>query len=178
MPIAINPTGIDFGQTQLNAWALGHDFFDVSRYPKASCEGRFDAVSNKVPTQLLGELTLHGITRPMALNVNRLRCIAHPMLQREVRGADASGSLKREEFGLDAGKAYGFKMEMNLRLQVQAIAAPCATQLARNSMNRLPIGVIQQSETKTPQSAARESQGQETNEAQGGLRASEQENRL
>ena len=28
----------------------------------------------------------------------------------------------RDEFGLDAGKAYGFKMDVNLRIQAEAVA--------------------------------------------------------
>lgn len=38
-------------------------------------------------------------------------------------GADAVGTFKRDEFGLDAGKDYGFKMDVALRIQVEAVAA-------------------------------------------------------
>jgi polyisoprenoid-binding protein YceI len=44
------------------------------------------------------------------------------MLKREVCGADAQGTFNREEFGLTAGKDYGFKMNVDLRIQVEAIA--------------------------------------------------------
>jgi polyisoprenoid-binding protein YceI len=122
--IAIDPAGIDFGQKQLNAWALGKDFFDVEKHPKASYKGRFEGATNGgVPTQIVGELTLRGVTRPMTLKINALKCVPHPMLKRELCGADASGSFNREAFGLDAGKAYGFKMDVDLRIQVEAVAA-------------------------------------------------------
>jgi polyisoprenoid-binding protein YceI len=45
------------------------------------------------------------------------------MLKRELCGADAMGVFKRDEFGLVAGKDYGFKMDVALRIQVEAIAA-------------------------------------------------------
>ncbi len=33
-----------------------------------------------------------------------------------------AGSFNREEFGLVAGKDWGFKMEVSLRIQVEALA--------------------------------------------------------
>jgi len=44
-------------------------------------------------------------------------------LQRDC-GADASGNFNRDDFGLSAGKDYGFKMNVDLRIQVEAIAEP------------------------------------------------------
>lgn len=120
--IAIDPASIDFGQDALNDWGRGEHFFDVAKFPKASFKGRFDGFANGAPTRLVGELTLHGVTRPMTLAINKLKCIPHPMLKRELCGADAAGSFKRDEFGLDAGKDYGFKMDVDLRIQVEAIA--------------------------------------------------------
>jgi polyisoprenoid-binding protein YceI len=121
--IAIDPRSIDFGQKQLNTWAAGKDFFAVARHPKAGFKGRFDGIANGVPTQVVGELTLHGVTRPMTLKIDSLKCVPHPMLKRELCGADATGSFDRGAFGLDAGKAYGFKMNVDLRIQVEAVAA-------------------------------------------------------
>lgn len=45
------------------------------------------------------------------------------MLKRELCGAHAYGSFKRDEFGLVAGKVYGFKMDVPLRIQAEAFAA-------------------------------------------------------
>ena len=36
--------------------------------------------------------------------------------------ADALATLQREEFGIDAGKAFGFDMAVTLRIQVEALA--------------------------------------------------------
>ncbi len=77
---------------------------------------------NGVPTKVSGELTLHGITRPVDLQLPLFKCIPHPMLKRELCGADAMATIKRDEFGLDAGKDYGFKMDVALRIQVEAVA--------------------------------------------------------
>ena len=37
---------------------------------------------------------------------------------------DAGGSFNRDDFGLGMGKEYGFKMSVDLRIQVEAIAQP------------------------------------------------------
>jgi polyisoprenoid-binding protein YceI len=81
-----------------------------------------------VPTRLAGELTLHGVTRPLVLQVDAFKCIPHPVFKRELCGADATGTFQRDAFGLDAGKDYGFSMDVDLRIQVEALrdAAPAA----------------------------------------------------
>ena len=113
---------IDFGLDPLNAWARGKDFFDVKKYPRAVFKGNLQSPVNGVPTQVVGELTLHGVTRPLTLTVHTLKCIQHPMLKRDYCGADASGTFNRDDFGLGVGKEYGFKMDVDLRIQAEAIA--------------------------------------------------------
>ena len=120
--IAIDLSSIDFGHDQLNRWARGADFFNVKKYPKATYKGSFDGAVNGVPTQVLGELTLHGISKPVALKINLLKCIPHPLFKRELCGADATATFNRDEFGLGVGKEYGFKMDVVLRIQVEALA--------------------------------------------------------
>ncbi|MFM9916974.1 MAG: YceI family protein [Rhizobacter sp.] len=115
---------VDFGMDALATWARGKDFFDVKKHPRAVFKGSLQSPVNGVPTQLVGELTLHGVTRPLTLTVHSLKCIQHPMLKRDYCGADASGSFNRDDFGLSAGKDYGFNMNVDLRIQVEAIAQP------------------------------------------------------
>lgn len=43
------------------------------------------------------------------------------MLKRELCGADVFATFNRDEFGLDAGKSYGYSMEVALRIQVEAL---------------------------------------------------------
>ncbi|KQY88587.1 YceI family protein [Pelomonas sp. Root1444] len=120
--VQMDLASIDFGLDAMNAWARGKDFFDVEKNPTASYKGRFDGAIGGVPGKLVGELTLNGKTRPVTLAVHQLKCIPHPLHKRELCGADASGSFNREDFGLAAGKDYGFKMDVQLRIQVEAIA--------------------------------------------------------
>ena len=120
--VAVELGSIDFGQKQLERWAVGPQFFDAKKHPKARYRGRLDAFVNGAPTQVVGTLTLRGVTRPLTLKLASFKCMPHPIFKRELCGADAQGSFKRDEFGLDAGKDYGFNMDVLLRIQVEALA--------------------------------------------------------
>ena len=121
--IAIDLSSIDFGQNQLNRWATSAQFFNVKKYPKASYKGKLDGFVDGVPSQVVGDLTLHGVTRPVVLKIDAFKCVPHPLFKRELCGADAGATFRRDEFGLDAGKDYGFRMDVMLRIQVEALQA-------------------------------------------------------
>jgi len=122
--IAMDLSSVDFGHDQLNKWAVGKDFFDVKRAGgKAQYRGKLAGFQNGAPTEVQGELTMHGVTQPVTLKLNSFKCIPHPMHKREVCGADAAATINREAFGLTAGKDYGFSMDVALRIQVEAVAA-------------------------------------------------------
>jgi polyisoprenoid-binding protein YceI len=121
--IVIDLASIDFGLPALNTWAKGKDFFNVKKSPRATYKGRLETFVDGSPTQLSGELTLNGQTHPVTLAIHRFKCVPHPMLKRELCGADASGTFNRDAFGLSAGKDYGFNMDVALRIQVEAVAA-------------------------------------------------------
>jgi polyisoprenoid-binding protein YceI len=121
--IAIDLSSIDFGEDLLNKWATGKDFFNVEKHGgTARYTGKLN-FANGDPTEVQGQLTLMGVTKPLTLKLNRFKCIQHPMLKRELCGADAAATFNREDFGLTAGKDYGFSMDVGLRIQVEAVAA-------------------------------------------------------
>jgi len=68
-------------------------------------------------------LSMHGATKPLTLQINSFKCIPHPMLKRELCGADALATLNRDDYGISAGKDWGFSMAVTLRIQVEAVAA-------------------------------------------------------
>jgi polyisoprenoid-binding protein YceI len=122
LEVTVDLDGIDFGLPIMNSWARGKDFFDVQKHPHAFYKGSFKVPTAGQPTPVLGELTLHGVTRPVELTLHSLKCIAHPLVKRDYCGADVLGRFMRDDFGLDMGKAYGFKMDVELRIQVEALA--------------------------------------------------------
>jgi polyisoprenoid-binding protein YceI len=120
--VTIDAASIDFGHDKMNEVAQSPDLFDVARYPQATYKGKFDGFANGVPARVVGNLTMHGVTKPVVLQINSFKCMPHPLFKRELCGADALTVLNREEFGMDAGKPWGFSMDVTLRIQVEAIA--------------------------------------------------------
>lgn len=96
---------------------------DVAKYPTAEYKGRLVEFANGAPTAVTGVLTLHGVSKPLTLTINSFKCIEHPMLKKQVCGADASGSFNRADFGVNYGQQYGFKQDVLLRIQVEGVKA-------------------------------------------------------
>jgi polyisoprenoid-binding protein YceI len=124
--VRIDVTSVDFGLEKLNTAARGKELFDSASHPQATYRGRLQAFADGKPGEVVGDFTLHGVTRPLTLKVLTFKCAPHPVFKREVCGADAEGSFQRDEFGMAAGKEYGFDMTVKLRIQVEAIAEPSA----------------------------------------------------
>lgn len=122
--VTVDTASVDYGLGALNEKAKGDELLDVAKYPQAIYKGKLAGFKNGAPTEVVGELTLHGVTKPLTLKIDSFKCMPHPMYKgREVCGADALATFNRADFGMDAGKSYGFKMEVNLRIQVEALQA-------------------------------------------------------
>ncbi len=120
--IVVDVASADFGLPALDKMAQGPELFEVAKYPRATFKGTLEGFANGAPTRAVGTLELHGKTNPVTLDIRKFKCIQHPMLKREVCGADIYATIDREQFGMDAGKAYGFSMAVDLRIQVEAVA--------------------------------------------------------
>ncbi len=119
--ITVDTSSIDFGQDKLNEHARGPDMFDVAKFPTATYKGKLVNFKNGAPTEVQGEFTLHGVTKPLTLKINQFLCKPNPMTKKEVCGADASATFNRKDYGLGFGEAYGFKMDVTLAIQVEAV---------------------------------------------------------
>jgi polyisoprenoid-binding protein YceI len=121
--ITVDMSSIDFGMAKMDEHAKSPDIFDVAKYPTAVYTGKFTKFDGATPTEAEGTLTLHGVTKPLALKINSFLCKPNPMTKKEVCGADATASFNRSDFGVNYGDAYGFKMGVKLLIQVEGSPA-------------------------------------------------------
>ena len=121
--ITIDASSIDFGMSKLSDHVKSDQMLDVAKFPTATYKGKLTKFKGDVPTEVDGELTLHGVTKPVTLTINSFKCIEHPMLKKQVCGADATGSFNRADFGVGFGQQMGFKMDVKLAIQVEAVKA-------------------------------------------------------
>ncbi|MES2070192.1 MAG: YceI family protein [Pseudomonadota bacterium] len=120
--IVIDTTSLDFGHAKMSDHAKSKDMFNVEQFPTATYKSTAVKFDGDTPVAVEGNLTLLGVTKPVTLTINKFKCIPHPMLKREVCGADASAQFKRTDFGLNYGTPF-FAPEVKLAIQVEALKA-------------------------------------------------------
>jgi len=117
--VTVDVSSIDFGMPKLNEHAKSAEIFDVAKYPTATYSGKFTKFNGDAPAEAQGTLTLHGVAKPVTLVINSFKCQPSPMTKKEVCGADASATFNRDDFGINFGDKYGFKMQTKLQIQVE-----------------------------------------------------------
>ena len=119
--VVMEMDSIDFGNDKMTKQAKSDNMFDVEEFPQAKYEGILINFQDGSPTKVEGELTLHGITKKVDLEIKAFKCKLHPFKLREVCGADIRGNIMRDDFGISYAKMMGFKMDVALRIGVEAI---------------------------------------------------------
>ena len=118
--VTIDLTSVDTGRDDLNDHLKTAEFFEVAKYPTATYKGKLTNFKDGAPTEVQGELSLHGVTKPVTLSIKSFKCMQHPMKKAEFCGADATATINREDFGIAWGKAFGFAMWVKLAIQIEA----------------------------------------------------------
>jgi polyisoprenoid-binding protein YceI len=117
--ITVDMNSIDFGHDDLNTHAKTPDIFDAAQYPTATYEGTLTNWVDGAPTAVNGELTMHGVTRPVTLEIRHFGCRSGRG-GGETCGADAYAEINRADFGVNFGEQMGMNMNVVLRIQVEA----------------------------------------------------------
>ena len=94
-------SSIDTKHEQRNGHLLSADFFDVEKYPELKFIGKSYKIEDG-EGKITGELTMHGITKPITLNVEFGGVVQDPYGQTKA-GFTVTGKLSRKEFGLSWG---------------------------------------------------------------------------
>lgn len=118
--VATHIASVHTGSAKLDQMLQSDQFFDTPKFPEATYKGTIKFEGGK-PVAVIGNLTMHGVTRPLTLAIDSFKCMPHPMLKREVCGVDAVGEFDRSDFGVDFGKAYGFSMQTKLLISAEAL---------------------------------------------------------
>jgi polyisoprenoid-binding protein YceI len=119
--ITIDATSVDFGLPKLNEHVKSAEMIDVAKFPTATYKGTLTRFKDGAPTEVQGQLTLHGVTKPVNLTINQFKCISDPFSKKERCGADASATFNRSDFGVNWGETHGFGQEVKLEIQVEAL---------------------------------------------------------
>jgi polyisoprenoid-binding protein YceI len=95
------------------------DFFDVKKFPTARFVSKKVTAAGKNKAKVEGDLTLHGVTKSVVLDVKINKKGTSIVTQKETVGFSATSQIKRSEFGIDYG-APGVSDEVKLVIEVEA----------------------------------------------------------
>ncbi|SER01642.1 Polyisoprenoid-binding protein YceI [Solimonas aquatica] len=115
----IEVASISTGVDKLNEHLKAPDFFDAAKFPTISFKGTQFKFEGDKPVEVTGELSMHGVTKPVTLKFTSFNCGQHPMMKIAVCGADLETTVKRSDFGI----SYAVPMvgdEVSILIEVEA----------------------------------------------------------
>ncbi len=76
------------------------EFFDVQKFPKATFKSKKVEKAGENKLKVTGDLTLRDVTKEVALDVTLLPEVQNPFSKQPARGAIATGTINRLDWGL------------------------------------------------------------------------------
>lgn len=79
------------------------DFFDAAKYPEITFKSTSLKKNGKDNYKLSGNLTMHGITKPVTMDLKYRGTTQNPMSKANTAGFQLEGVVKRSDFNIGAG---------------------------------------------------------------------------
>lgn len=124
MDVVVATASINPGTPRLLAILKGEDFFNVEKFPTMTYKSADLEFDGEHLVAVKGELTLLGVTHPVALKVTAFKCGAHPFNKRTMCGGEASATIKRSEFGMKYGIPAAASDEVRIVIPFEGIREP------------------------------------------------------
>ena|ERR1039457_6987988 len=123
--VTIDTNSINTNVQKRDTHLRSADFFDVARYPAMTFISRKVAKAGKDRLLITGDLTLHGVTREVVLDVEGPSQESKDPSGNIRRGATASTKINRKDFGLvynsvleTGGVAIGEEVTISLEIEM------------------------------------------------------------
>ena len=117
--VTIRTASIDSNHAERDKHLRGKDFLDVDRFPEATFVSTGFAENDGTTAVLTGDLTLHGVTRPVTIAVKHIGHGPDPWGGQR-RGFEGTTSLKLADFDIDYDLGPAAR-EVELFLSVEGI---------------------------------------------------------
>ena len=123
---SIDVSTINTGDPQRDAHLKSADFFDVEKYPTMTLKSTKVEPKGEAEYRVTGDLTIHGVTKPVALEVEGPSAPAKDPWGNTRIGLSATGKINRKDYGLNWNAALetgGFLVgeDVQITLDVQFI---------------------------------------------------------
>jgi polyisoprenoid-binding protein YceI len=102
--VTLDPATVDTGHAERDEHLRDEKgFFEVDKYPEMRFVSKSVTFDGDDEATVQGELTLHGVTRPVTLEFDDIVCKSNPMDDKKYScGFSAETEIKRSDFGMDA----------------------------------------------------------------------------
>lgn len=101
--VTVRPENILTGIPKLDTHLKSADFFDVANFPTATFVSNRIEMTGKDSAKVHGTLTLHGVSKPLILDVKLNRIAYIEQFKRKKAGFSATATIKRSDFGMSYG---------------------------------------------------------------------------
>jgi polyisoprenoid-binding protein YceI len=91
---------LDMGDATWKEHLLAARFFDAEKYPTMTFKSTKVESVGKDQLKVTGDLSLHGVTKPVVLDTKINKIGPHPMSRRAAAGFSATAKIKRSDFGI------------------------------------------------------------------------------
>jgi len=124
--VAIEATSVNTGHTQRDEHLRGPDFFDVAKYPTITFVSRKVIKADGDRLRVMGDLTIHGVTREITVDVEGPTPEVKDPGGNLRRGATATAKINRRDLGLTWNKVLdngGLVVgnEVNIYVEVELV---------------------------------------------------------
>jgi len=99
--ISIPMTSLHTGVSDFDDHLKSADFFDSEKFPEATFKSTQVEKVSDTALKVTGDLTLHGITKSVVLDVTVNKLGKHPISGKDAAGFDAKTMIKRSDFKVD-----------------------------------------------------------------------------
>jgi polyisoprenoid-binding protein YceI len=117
--VTIPMTDLSTGLPELDKHLKAKLFFDVEKFPTATFVSDTVDVTGKKTAKVHGVLTLHGVSKPIVLDVKFNQAAVNPISDKMAVGFSATAKLKRSDFGITA-YLPGLSDEVTLNIEAEA----------------------------------------------------------
>jgi polyisoprenoid-binding protein YceI len=112
-----------FDAARLDAVVKGDKYFNVEKFPSITFKSNDVKFDGDRVVAVAGELTMLGVTKPVALTVTDFACVSNPFNKKPMCGGEATATIKRSDWGMTAGLPYAPADEVKLRIPFEAYQA-------------------------------------------------------
>ena len=118
--VTIDATSISTHHERRDEHLRGTDFLDTDQFPAITFVGTGAERTGERTGSITGDLTLHGVTRPVTLEVTWNKSARSPLGGNYVTGISARATIRRSEFGITyavANNLVGDEVEVIIELE-------------------------------------------------------------